>query len=92
MFCKKCGKEIADDAKFCPSCGDTVAATSEKKEEAVTVEIPKDEISVGFSILSFLIPIFGIIYYFVKRKQFKTKAEACLISAIGGIVLAIIVM
>ena len=21
MFCKKCGKEIADDTKFCPSCG-----------------------------------------------------------------------
>ena len=23
MFCNKCGKEIADGAKFCPSCGAT---------------------------------------------------------------------
>lgn len=22
MFCKKCGKEIADDAEFCASCGE----------------------------------------------------------------------
>lgn len=21
MFCKKCGKELADDAKFCDQCG-----------------------------------------------------------------------
>ena len=21
MFCKKCGKQIADDSKFCPECG-----------------------------------------------------------------------
>ncbi len=24
MFCKKCGKQLADDSKFCPSCGTTV--------------------------------------------------------------------
>ena len=27
MFCKNCGKEIADDAKFCPSCGASLVST-----------------------------------------------------------------
>lgn len=28
MFCKFCGKELADDAKFCASCGNAVSAPS----------------------------------------------------------------
>lgn len=28
MFCKNCGKEIDDGAKFCPSCGASVEGTA----------------------------------------------------------------
>ncbi len=28
MFCSKCGKEIADDARFCTACGTTTAGGS----------------------------------------------------------------
>lgn len=31
MYCRHCGKEIADDAKFCPFCG-------EKTEDTVVAE------------------------------------------------------
>ena len=34
MFCKKCGKEIADDATFCSSCGTVV--NEEFAEKALT--------------------------------------------------------
>lgn len=27
MFCKKCGKEIDDNAKFCPYCGEDLKGT-----------------------------------------------------------------
>ena len=27
MFCSKCGKQIADDVKFCPNCGNAVNGT-----------------------------------------------------------------
>lgn len=37
MFCKKCGKEIQNESKFCPFCGIGVASdNSSKKEEATT--------------------------------------------------------
>lgn len=28
MFCQKCGKEISDQASFCPSCGHPVRGTA----------------------------------------------------------------
>lgn len=32
MFCKKCGKEIADDAKFCHYCGEKVIVDTDNDE------------------------------------------------------------
>ncbi|MBQ9655883.1 MAG: zinc-ribbon domain-containing protein [Prevotella sp.] len=34
MYCKYCGKEIADDSKFCQHCGGEQVAQSSKKEMA----------------------------------------------------------
>ena len=36
-----------------------------------------DQSNIGLCILSFLIPLFGWIYYFAKRKDFPVKAKAC---------------
>ncbi len=33
MFCTNCGKELADNAKFCPSCGTPVAQPEAPKEQ-----------------------------------------------------------
>ena len=35
MFCKKCGKELSETAKFCPQCGSTTENTEEVKEDTV---------------------------------------------------------
>ena len=29
MFCRKCGHQLADDAKFCPGCGEKVVRGEE---------------------------------------------------------------
>ena len=49
MFCKKCGKEISDDASFCPHCG--AALTGEQKEavEAEVVSVSKKDASSPYS-------------------------------------------
>ncbi|MDO4458908.1 MAG: zinc-ribbon domain-containing protein [Clostridia bacterium] len=41
MFCIKCGKQIPDEAKFCPECGFNFGTLTEEKKEEPKVEIPK---------------------------------------------------
>ena len=40
MFCKNCGKEVADGTKFCPNCGAQIGA-------AAQTEAPKTETYTG---------------------------------------------
>lgn len=42
MFCRKCGKEVAEDVRFCPNCGEDQWEESEKVEEK-PVEVKKEE-------------------------------------------------
>jgi hypothetical protein len=43
MYCKHCGKEIADDSKFCQHCGGEQVAQSSNKEMAESKsETPKE--------------------------------------------------
>lgn len=46
MFCEKCGKELAGDAKFCGSCGIPVGSSSsnqapQQEETPMQHDIPK---------------------------------------------------
>ncbi|MBW2108982.1 MAG: zinc ribbon domain-containing protein [Deltaproteobacteria bacterium] len=40
MFCSKCGKEMADDAKFCASCGASVSGVQASRVEEPETEEP----------------------------------------------------
>lgn len=77
-FCTKCGKEIMDEAVVCPNCG---CAVDTKKLETL-YESEEDKISVGFCVLSVLIPLFGIIYWPVNHKKTPKRAMVCGISAL----------
>lgn len=41
MFCKKCGKQIRDDARFCPYCGTGTALSSKNQNTANIVKKKK---------------------------------------------------
>lgn len=86
-FCSKCGKEIMDDAVICMNCGCAVENQPIAKNEI-------DEVSVGLCILSFFVPLFGVIYWPIKHKETPKKAKACGVTAIVswavGIVFSII--
>ena len=44
MFCNKCGKELSENAKFCWSCGASIAPAP-TAEEVIAPEAPVEEIS-----------------------------------------------
>ena len=75
MFCPKCGKKNADNARFCEFCG-----TEIKTEEKIIlprerkIKISKKQIII-ISIVFFIIIIFGILY-FVLGKTFSPSKVA----------------
>ena len=87
MKCSNCGKEIAEDTKFCVYCGTQVANFTENVE---VVQKPKDEISVGMNIISLLIPLVGLISYFSCKKDTPKRAKSVLKYALIGLVISIV--
>lgn len=53
---------------------------------------PDDKSSVGFMILSFLVPFLGLILYAIWLKSFPQKAKSCLKGAVASIVFYLVVV
>lgn len=55
MFCKKCGKEIEDGVKFCPSCG------ASQENETIKAEVVSKEEHSTMKLIAFIFAIFSLI-------------------------------
>jgi uncharacterized membrane protein YvbJ len=84
MYCSSCGDQILPDAVFCPKCG-----VSNKKVDATNVV---DKNSIGYNILSFIIPIVGLVLYFMFKKETPIKAKGVLTWGIIGFVINLLIL
>ena len=96
MYCKNCGKEINNDAEFCPYCGTSTNENNNipnmtKQNQSTN---PSDTGSAGWAVLGFFVPLVGLILYLVWRdtepKNAKMAGKGALISVIISVVLTII--
>lgn len=78
-YCSNCGKELSDETIFCPNCGHATDLASNNSSYSPQKE---DKISVGYCILAFLFPIFGLIYWVVKKDETPRRANAVGITAL----------
>ena len=85
-YCTKCGKELFDEAVICPNCGCPAGNTYQFKE---TKKV-EDEVSIGLAVLSFFIPLFGIIYWAFKHEESPKKAKVCALAGIASWVLGFV--
>ncbi|MBR4949989.1 MAG: zinc ribbon domain-containing protein [Clostridia bacterium] len=88
MFCKKCGKEIMDDAIICVHCGCSA-------QENQTIETAKNDApSAGMGVLGFFIPLAGFIIWLINKDSkplmAKSAGKGALIGVICSIVFSII--
>ena len=73
-FCTSCGKPVDDSASFCPSCG---APTGGASQPVCSRPAPApDETSTGLKVLSFLIPLVGLILFLVYMDEKPISAKA----------------
>lgn len=93
MYCFKCGNKVDENAKFCPNCG-----TQLKNQEAsrgyepihqeTSAQVNEEDAShFGFALLSFLIPVVGLVLFIIWNKEYPQKAKSCLKGFIANIIL-----
>lgn len=94
-FCSKCGKEVGKTDAFCQYCGGQIA--EEVKAEKVTkVETsegnPNNGMAVAGFILSFFVPLLGLIFSIVGVVKSRNLNGAGKGLAIAGIIISAVSM
>ena len=79
MFCKNCGKEMDDNAQYCPACGSSQA----QSQKPVIAPDPNDSGSIGWAFLGFFVPIAGLILYILWA---RTRPKSGLMAGLGALV------
>ena len=105
-YCTKCGKEIEDNAKFCPSCGASQsyggyeeqpydpsqnnAYNAPQYQQQRSPSANYDSGSVGWAILGFFIPIVGLILFIVWLNEKPKSAKMAGIGALISVILSVL--
>ena len=79
VHCRECGEMISKSAQQCPKCG------ALQNGKVANIDKP----SVGICVLSFLLPIVGVIIAFVKMNEEPQNAKEYRIWAVIGTVFSI---
>ena len=97
MYCRRCGKELNDEFKVCPYCGEPVDGFNinvNPQYNQPVINENNDRGGFGWALLGFFIPIVGLILYLVwkndKPKSAKSAGKGALISVILSVVFYLI--
>ena len=78
-YCTKCGKELLDEAVFCPYCGCQVGYVNNTPPVA-------DGPDTAIAVLSFFFPLVGFILYVVMKDATPLRAKSAGKGALIGLI------
>lgn len=91
MYCRYCGKQIEEDARFCPYCGSAQQEERQAPPPQQRYVDPNDAPSGGFAVLGFFFPLIGLILYLVWKDELPQRAHSCGKGALVGVVVYVVV-
>lgn len=77
MYCRYCGKQIEEDARFCPYCGSAQQEERQAPPPQQRYVDPNDAPSGGFAVLCFFFPVVGLILFLVWQDTMPQRAKSC---------------
>lgn len=107
MNCKWCGKEVDQNSKFCPNCGKKILEVSSSNinqgEPSTEPEVVnsfnqeginsvEEKTNVWLAILSYFVPIAGLIIFLVKKDKEPKTAKASGICALVSFIINMILI
>lgn len=98
MFCRYCGRQIEDSSLFCTYCGKKLYTASADQhgtnttEQKDTMQYKHDENSIGLNVISFFVPIAGLIMYCVFENKYPVRSHGCGKWALIGFLVGIIAL
>ncbi len=94
-YCRNCGNELEKDEYYCKKCGwpdDILVNNNHLIHNMSNYVVYSNEINAGLVIISFLIPLIGIILAIIDRDTRPRESSACAKAASISIVLSIIIV
>ena len=85
-FCSHCGKELMDEAVVCTNCGCAVNGANSTANAVAGDDIPNS----GLNLLSFFIPLVGLILYCTMQSKTPRKAKQIGVFALIGFIINLV--
>ena len=83
MFCSNCGKVLEESSLYCNHCG-------KKANLDETDSSQKGNYKFGFGVLSFFVPLLGLIFFLIYENKKPQRAKAAGIGALAGFLTAVV--
>ena len=94
MFCIHCGKELMENTTYCTYCGKSMDPPDIQKYQEQSekdISLKNDIPSIGLKILSFILPLVGLILWCVYSNKSPIKAKSIGKSALIGFIVGIVI-
>ena len=88
MYCRYCGKQIEEDARFCPYCGSAQQEERQAPPPQQRYVDPNDAPSGGFAVLGFFFPLVGLILFLVWQDTMPRRAKSCGKGALTSVIVS----